>query len=355
MPADRVNPELANAIIGSLSDRIVVIDADGLISAANPAWMEFARTRSDALTRPISVGANYFDFCRDRVAAGCQEMTVIPAGVRAVAKGALPFYQSEYTQRALDNEWCLVTATPLRAARASAVVAHTNFNRDVSASLFAGQASRDVTSRLITAQENERIRIGRELHDDLGQQAALLAVKLDELSGNARISAARLRAGVADAERLLHELAVSIHELSHQLHPAKLKLLGLVATLEGVCRDSGATFSATAVPADVPEETALCVYRVTQEALQNAVKHSGAEHIHVQLGCSGTHLTLRVSDNGSGFDPGSSDRAGIGLVTMHERVELSGGWLKIHAARSTGTVIEATIPLFHIDSNYQLP
>ena len=212
-----------------------------------------------------------------------------------------------------------------------------------------------MTSRLITAQENERIRIGRELHDDLGQQAALLAVKLDELSGNARISAARLRAGVADAERLLHELAISIHELSHQLHPAKLKLLGLVATLEGVCRDSGASFTAAGVPADVPEQTALCVYRVTQEALQNAAKHSGAKQIRVRLDGAGTHLALRVSDNGCGFDPASSDRAGIGLVTMHERVELSGGRLRIHTALGSGTIIEATVPFFQADANHQLP
>jgi signal transduction histidine kinase len=246
-----------------------------------------------------------------------------------------------------------VTATPLRAARASAVVAHTIFDRDVSTPRIANSAFRDVASRLVAAQENERIRIGRELHDDLGQQAALLAVKLDELSGNPRISAAKLRAGVADAERLLHELAISIHELSHQLHPAKLRLLGLVATIEALCRDSGArvSFSATNVPADVPEQTALCVFRVTQEALQNAVRHSGAQDIHVQLGFSGTHLTLRVTDTGSGFNPAASDRVGIGLVTMHERVELSGGSLKIVAARSTGTTVEATIPLSCIDAN----
>jgi signal transduction histidine kinase len=279
-------------------------------------------------------------------------MTGIPEGVRAVARGASSFYQCEYTHRALDDvSSCLVTATTLRAARASAVVAHTILGRDVSKPRIPDSTFRDVASRLVAAQENERIRIGRELHDDLGQQAALLAIKLDELSGNARISAAKLRAGVADAERLLHELAISIHELSHQLHPAKLKLLGLVATIEALCRDSGArvSFSATNVPADVPEQTALCVFRVTQEALQNAVKHSGAEDIRVQLAFSGTHLTLRVSDTGSGFDPGTSDRVGIGLVTMHERVELSGGSLKIQAARTTGTIIEATIPLFHID------
>ena len=227
------------------------------------------------------------------------------------------------------------------------------FSRDIHLRPHAKVKVRDVASKLVAAQEAERSRIGHELHDDLGQRAALLAVKLEALSRNKRLSATRLRAGVADAERMLHELAVSIHELSHQLHPAKLRLLGLVATLEALCRDTGArvTFNAVNVPDDVPEQTALCVFRVTQEALQNAVKHSGAEDIHVQLGCTGTHLTLRVSDTGSGFDPSASDRSGIGLVTMHERVELSGGSLKISAARSTGTTIEATIPLLRVNSD----
>lgn len=218
-------------------------------------------------------------------------------------------------------------------------------------------ANRDVTSRLVAAQEDEITRIGRELHDDLGQQAALLAVKLEVLAGNPRLSAARLRAGVADAERMLHELATSIHELAHRLHPARLTLLGLVATMESLCRqvsrESGArvAFNAFDVPATVPEHVALCAFRVAQEALHNAVKHSGAEDINVQLRLTGGCLTLRISDTGNGFDLNAPNRAGIGLVTMHERVELSGGQLKISTARSAGTIIEARIPLSRINSD----
>jgi signal transduction histidine kinase len=344
--------DLAGDILESIGARIVVVNGDGLIIAVNRAWADFVRAQSHALAQPSGVGASYFDFCRDMLAAGCAEMAMVPEGVRAVNSGASSLYQCECSHRAHgDESLCLVTATPLRGA-GGVVIAHTVVDRDATERCAAEWALRDVASKLVAAQETERSRIGRELHDDLGQRAALLAVKLEQLSGNTRMPAAKLRAGVADAERMLHELAVSIHELSYQLHPAKLRLLGLVATLEALCRDSGArvSFSAHNIPAHVPEQTALCVFRVTQEALQNAVKHSGAEDIHVQLRGTGSHLTLRVSDTGSGFDP-RADRAGIGLVTMHERVELSGGSLKIEAARSTGTTIEATIPLSCIDSD----
>lgn len=353
-----VNQELAGAIVGSLADRIVVVNGDGVIRTANPAWIDFAVSQSKTIAAPINVGANYFDFCRATLANGCREMAAIADGVRAVANGDAPYFQGEYVANENGAQTrCLVTATPLRTESVGAVVAHAPFRRGLNDRRIGDRGTSDVASKLVAAQETERSRIGRELHDDLGQRTALLAVKLEALSGNARISAARLRAGVADAERMLHELAVSIHELSHQLHPAKLRLLGLVATLEALCREisreSGArvSFSAHNVPAQVPEETALCVFRVTQEAVQNAVKHSGAEDIHVQLGFAGTHLNLRVSDTGSGFDLSASDRAGIGLVTMHERVELSGGSLKISAAKSTGTTVEATIPLPRINSD----
>jgi signal transduction histidine kinase len=210
---------------------------------------------------------------------------------------------------------------------------------------------RALGAKLVEAQEGERSRIARDLHDDLGQQAALLASKLDVLLRSSTLSRARLREGVIDAERQLQQLAVTIHNLSHRLHPAKLKLLGLVSTLESLCRtvskegDVNVHFESLDVPSDVPERHALCVYRVAQEALQNARKHSGVRDIAVRLSAAAGTLTLRLSDQGRGFDPLRSDVAGIGLLTMRERVELIGGEFRIDTAPGTGTTIEATLPL----------
>ncbi len=221
---------------------------------------------------------------------------------------------------------------------------------DISAQRRAESSLRETASKLLAAQEAERSHIGRELHDDLGQRVALLAAKLVTLARLPRTAMA-LRAGLEDAQLNVQELAVAVHNLSHQLHPAKLRLLGLVNTLDALCRDVSTQnslqvrFRAEGVPRDVPERIALCVFRVAQEALQNAVKHSAAREIDVSLIGTASQLTLRVNDTGRGFDPLASVAVGIGLLTMRERVELSGGQLTIRAADARGTTIEAILPL----------
>jgi signal transduction histidine kinase len=137
--------------------------------------------------------------------------------------------------------------------------------------------------------------------------------------------------------------------LSHQLHPAKLRLLGLVQTLDGLCRELSqqagvdVRFLGNGIPPEVPEPTALCIFRVAQEALQNALKHSGASRIEVSLAAEASGLTLCVADNGRGFDPLAAEGRGIGFLTMRERVELSGGTFHIDGG-SGGTTICATLP-----------
>jgi signal transduction histidine kinase len=225
-----------------------------------------------------------------------------------------------------------------------------NLTSDISAKRRAESALTETASKLVAAQEAERSRISRELHDDLGQRAALLAAKLESLARHPHLPV-DLRQGVVDAQDSLQELAVAIHSLSHQLHPARLKLLGLVKTLGGLCRDVSKEnsvkvhFQPDGIPSDVPERIALCVFRVAQEALQNAVKHSAAREIDVRLTATASRLMLRVKDKGRGFDPLTSQATGIGLLTMQERVELSGGQLTIKAAEARGTTIEAMLPL----------
>jgi signal transduction histidine kinase len=222
---------------------------------------------------------------------------------------------------------------------------------DVSVQRHVEQALAEMRSRVVSAQEEERTRIARELHDDLGQQTALLATKIEMLLRSSKSNGTALRKGIAEAQHNVQDLAVSIHNLAHELHPPKLKLLGLVRTLESLCRnvskESGiqVPFATTAIPAGIRERVALCVCRVAQEALQNAVKHSGAQKIDVSLSGDAAQLTLRVSDAGRGFDPLTSPGSGIGLLSMRERVELNGGRLLIEASPSAGTTIEATLPI----------
>jgi PAS domain S-box-containing protein len=227
---------------------------------------------------------------------------------------------------------------------------------DISAQRQAEHALGAMGSRLMAAQEEERGRIARELHDDLGQQTALLAAKMEMLLRSSKVTVSKvdvtsLRKGMSEAKQTVNDLAVSIHNLSHQLHPPKLKLLGLVKTLEALCRnvskESGVqvSFHAPPAPPGIPERIALCVCRVAQEALQNAVKHSGARHIDLALTADDSELRLRVSDSGRGFDPLASPGAGIGLFSMRERVEMNGGRLSIAASPAGGTTIEAILPI----------
>jgi signal transduction histidine kinase len=144
-----------------------------------------------------------------------------------------------------------------------------------------------------------------------------------------------------------------VHDLSHQLHPSKLEQLGLVASVRGLCKELTQShglpvaFTHDGFPEVIPEDAALCLYRIVQEALRNVLKHSGARHARVELSRSGEMMCLlQVVDDGAGFDPGSiRAREGLGLVSMRERLHLVNGSIVITSRPSGGTRIEVRVPL----------
>ena len=208
---------------------------------------------------------------------------------------------------------------------------------------------RDLGARLVAAQESERARIARELHDDVAQRVALLMAKLGSAVRTRTFSTNLARRALAEAGEKLQEITSSIHLLSSELHPPKLTLLGLGATLKGLCDEVGASngipvqFTEDGTPIIVPADMALCFFRVMQEALQNAVKHSGGRHIDVRLRFEPKQITLWIADDGAGFEQASA--AGLGLMTMRERVELIGGRFRIITEAGCGTLVEAVGPV----------
>jgi signal transduction histidine kinase len=209
---------------------------------------------------------------------------------------------------------------------------------------------RDLSRRLLGAQEAERLRIARELHDDISQPISLLAadLKLRGGPGRDRGEAAIDLAGVA-LDRA-QTIARNVHELSHRLHPAKLRLIGLVAALSGLQRelsrdDIEITFAHDAVPAALPQDLTSCLFRVVQEGLRNAVTHSAARTVSVHLTGRDRMLALTIVDDGTGFDGGSVGGKGLGLLSMHERLEAIGGTLTIHSKAGAGTRLEIIVPL----------
>jgi len=215
----------------------------------------------------------------------------------------------------------------------------------------AHESARDIQSlagRLLTAEEDERRRIGRELHDGVNQELAALSIALTAL-GQRLGSDASARQEIARLQARTVELSEEMRQLSHEFHPGILEYAGLSAALRSHCRefDYGHDIAVTYEPGEglgeVPADVALCLYRVTQEALRNAAMHAKAGHASVTLTRRGTDLVLTITDDGRGFDLAEARGRGLGLISLEERVRLVGGRLTIATEQQHGTKIEVVV------------
>jgi signal transduction histidine kinase len=205
---------------------------------------------------------------------------------------------------------------------------------------------RDLGRRLLKAQEEERSRIALELHDDVSQQAVALAIDLQRINDSAQGPTQKI---VRDAQKRVKSLLKSVHDLSHRLHPANLRLVGLLGALGQLQRDLSRpgitiTVSSESVAAILPDDIALCLFRIAQEAMQNAIKHSGARNIKVQLKGDNEAIALKIIDDGAGFDVDAAAGRGLGLISMHERAESVGGTLRVVSRKGAGTRLQVTVP-----------
>ena len=205
---------------------------------------------------------------------------------------------------------------------------------------------RDLGRRLLKAQEEERSRIALELHDDVSQQAVALAIDLQRINDSSQGPVQKI---VRDAQKRVKCLLKSVHDLSHRLHPANLRLVGLLGALGQLQRDLSCpgitiTVASENVPAMLPDDIALCLFRIAQEAMQNAIKHSGARNIRVQLTAGAEAVALKIIDDGSGFDLAAAAGRGLGLISMHERAESVGGKLEMVSRKGAGTRLQVTVP-----------
>jgi PAS domain S-box-containing protein len=219
---------------------------------------------------------------------------------------------------------------------------------DVTKRKEAEEALSTVNRRLIEAQEQERTRIGRELHDDVNQRLAMLAVELEQLQKNP--SEVENRARKLRSE--ITEISNDVEALSHELHSSKLEYLGVVAGIRSWCKEFGERQNNMEIDfrSDVatvpPFEIGVCLFRVLQEALHNIVKHSGVKRVDVRLTEHSNQIHLRVSDSGKGFDVESTMQSkGLGLTSMRERVRLVNGTIAIESKPMGGTTIEISVPL----------
>src|SRR5258708_2448421 len=262
-------------------------------------------------------------------------------------------FEMEYRFRRHDGEyrWIIDFGVP-RFNQDGSFAGYIGSCLDVTEHKLAEEALSSVSRRLIEAHEEERTWLARELHDDINQRIALLAVQLEQWAPYSTNSGAEFTDHMRHVRQDLSELGNDIQALSHRLHSSKLEFFGIAAAANSFCKElseqqqAEIEFSHAGIPSNLPKEISLCLFRVLQEALQNAVKHSGTRHFRVELRGTSREIQLTVRDSGVGFDPQDAmDRRGIGLVSMRERLNLVGGEFSINSKPGGGTTIRARVPL----------
>ena len=214
------------------------------------------------------------------------------------------------------------------------------------------EALASVSGKLIGAQEQERTRIGRELHDDIGQRLAMLTIGIGQLQQGSSDLPAEVRTGMGEIQRQTSEIAADVQSLSHELHSSKLEYLGIAAAMRGFCDEFSerqrveVDFNTHDLPGPLPQTVSLCLFRVLQEALHNSAKHSGVRHFAVRLWGTSGEIHLTVRDSGAGFDIDAARKGrGLGLTSMKERLKLVGGELSIESQLKRGTTVHAQVPI----------
>lgn len=209
---------------------------------------------------------------------------------------------------------------------------------------------RELSGRLISVQEDERRRLARDLHDDVNQRLALMSIELDEASMDTEQPDPELADLLVHLSGRIKELSSDVHRMSRQLHPSQLEALGLGSAMQSYCSEFGrlhgidVSFSSDLDGGPVPDDVALALYRVAQEALANVQRHANAEEARVIIESDEAGLGLVVTDDGQGFDPDGAGGPGLGLVGMRERLRIVGGTVRIDSAAGHGTTIRAWVP-----------
>jgi PAS domain S-box-containing protein len=282
-------------------------DVDKQVTYVNQPWLDFTGWPVDEVPghRWIQlIHPDDVDRCRD-------------AYVQAFDQRK-PF-EVEHRLRRHDGEyrWTVSTGVPRYDAEGS-FTGYVGTAIDVTARKLAEDALSTVSQRLIAAHEEERMRLGRELHDDINQRLAMMGLRLDRMQRSPD-SVDALRQEIGEASQQIVGLVQDVQALSHRLHSSKLELLGLKAAAAGLCRElsdgSGVQidFHAADVAEHLPQEISLCLFRVLQEGLQNAISHSGSRHVDVLLKGGGDEIELTVRDWGMGFDPSEAIKGAVSV------------------------------------------
>jgi PAS domain S-box-containing protein len=339
--AVRESEERFRLVANTAPVMIWMSDPDKLCNYFNQPWLEFSGRPIDA-----ELGNGWAEGVHAEDLQKCLETYTHAFNQRQ------PF-RMQYRLRRYDGEyrWVLDIGVPRFNADGS-FAGYIGSCIDVTDRKFAEEALSSVSRRLIEAHEEERTWIATELHDDVNQRIALLAIELGQLKQNPPDSVVEVSSGIEGACNRLADIGKDIQAISHRLHSSKLQYIGIAAAASSFCKElseqqkAEIDFSHADIPQSVPREISLCLFRVLQEALQNAVKHSGVRHYTVELHGTTEEIHLIVSDPGIGFDPEAAMAGqGLGLISIRERLHLVKGDFSIESQPNRGTTIHVRVPL----------
>ena len=376
-----VDPSALQVAFDALPWRVAVVNEDGIIVAVNRVWREFTQRNWPSL-HASGVGDPYHDVCERGSGAGDEDGKAIAQAVRDLLSGGSSEHILEYRSEGLSEErWFVVRIKgEVMAGHRYVSIVHQDVTdrralervRRVSARLELEalvdarsrelmQANRqlrgterelrELTTRLFTAQEDERRRLAREFHDGFGQEMAAASIQLGNLRKHPDLVDS-IRDQLADIQNHIVGLSNDLRRVSHELHPAALEQLGLEAALRAHCASFGAheqvivEFESQSFPTNLPYIVITCVFRVAQAALRNVVRHSGARRASVRIFGVDGGIELQIVDDGRGFDVAEARQAGgLGLVSMQERVRSLGGRLEVSSNPGVGTRVVAHLPV----------
>ena len=331
--------QLFNYLFTQASLGVAVEDLDGTILLANPVLCSMMGYPEDELC-----GMSCCEF------ANTQDSEDDWALFQQLSAGAIDRYSLEkrYTRKDGAQFWGRLNVSMWRDGDGGEPPLVFAFVEDITERKLSELALASVSRRLIEAQEQERLRISRELHDDIAQRVALLAIELQQLLEEP----SEARGRIAKLQKQTAEIAADIQSLSHELHSAKLQFLGLAAATKSFCQEFGTQqkvkidFRTDDLPTVLPPDMSLCFFRVLQESLRNAAKHSSVRHFEVRLWGASSEIHVTVSDSGVGFDKEEAARAsrGLGLISMEERLKMLNGTFSIESRPQHGTRIHARAP-----------
>jgi signal transduction histidine kinase len=331
--------------------RMALIDSHGKIVAVNNDWTLLAKQAGVKLSR-TGVGANYLEVCRKASTFSLTSHQAL-TGINQVIKEEIPSFTMDYTcQTPSGLARFRMNATQIYYKSARVAISHTDISDLELSKRKDFEHVQKFARRLINAQEEERQRISREIHDDLGGKIAFLAFSVRQMVSQRPRHSSCIDTELNKVVDGLVDLATGLRDLSHSLHPPSLRYVGVGGALKAIAKAFQENYG-IAIDVRVPKELPplsgdlqLCVFRICQESLQNIAKHSGASKARIILEHTSNQLCLTVSDSGKGFVRSEAVlNGGVGMLSMQERAITIGGNVIVSSSPGEGTEVSLTVPL----------